>query len=248
MGYARALYRTGADNPANRAEAFEAAQWARQNEAADALSAMAARFAKGGEALARLVREEQDLRAAREAAYRGLDTAAGKADAKGAANAHASIADIEDRLARKRAALRESFPGYAELANPRPLALTQAQALLAEDEALVAFLDLPQFGKVPEETIIFALTRDDVRWGSANLGSSALRERVKALRCGLDGSNWYGGAQSRDTCVGLLGPEAAAQKSPPFDAAGAHALYRELSAGLKTSSRASNCSSCRPAP
>ena len=50
--YARALYRAGASDAANRAEGFEAAQWALQNDAADALSAMAARFAKGGRSLA----------------------------------------------------------------------------------------------------------------------------------------------------------------------------------------------------
>ena len=49
--YARALYRAGASDAANRAEGFELAQWALQNDAADALSAMAARFAKGGQEL-----------------------------------------------------------------------------------------------------------------------------------------------------------------------------------------------------
>ena len=50
--YARALYRAGAGDAANRAEGFELAQWALQNDAADALSAMALRFAKGGQELA----------------------------------------------------------------------------------------------------------------------------------------------------------------------------------------------------
>ena len=46
--YARALYRADASDAANRADGFELAQWALQNSAADALSSMAARFAKGG--------------------------------------------------------------------------------------------------------------------------------------------------------------------------------------------------------
>ena len=78
--------------------ASKLAQWALQNDAADALSAMALRFAKGGQELAKLVREQQDLLGAREAAYRSLDAAAGKADAKAAEAARAAIADIEAKL------------------------------------------------------------------------------------------------------------------------------------------------------
>src|SRR5208337_4533734 len=51
-GYARALFHVDAANVAGRAEAFELAQWALQNEAADALSSMALRFAKGQSRLA----------------------------------------------------------------------------------------------------------------------------------------------------------------------------------------------------
>ena len=76
--YARALYRADGSDAANRAEAFELAQWALQNEAADALTSMSARFAKGGQELAKLVREQQDLLTGREAAYRSLDAAAGR--------------------------------------------------------------------------------------------------------------------------------------------------------------------------
>jgi hypothetical protein len=42
-GCARALCRAGPSDFANRAESFELAQWALQNDAADALSAMADR-------------------------------------------------------------------------------------------------------------------------------------------------------------------------------------------------------------
>ena len=43
------------------ARMFETAQWAQSSEAAKSLSQMAARQAKGADALARLVRERQDL-------------------------------------------------------------------------------------------------------------------------------------------------------------------------------------------
>ena len=231
--YARALHHAGASDAANRAEGFEAAQWALQNDAADALSAMAARFAKGGRELGKLVRELQDLLSAREAAYRSLDAAAGKADAKGAETARSEIARIEARLAEKQAALRQAFPNYAELANPKPLSLADAQAQLGEGDALVLFLDLWQIGRVPGETIVFALTKKEARWTSIGLGTEALRERVTALRCGLDSSGWRFGKESREACKTLLGTEVTEEQVPPFDAAAAHALYRDLFGGIE---------------
>jgi len=229
--YVQALYR--ANESANRTEGFELAQWALQNEAADALSAMSARFAKGGQQLAKLVREQQDLLASREAAYRRLDAAAGKPDAKAAEAARAAIAEIEAKLSERQAQLLNDFPDYAELANPKPLPLTEVQALLGEHQALVLFLDLPQYGKVPEETILFALTKDEARWTSLPLGTSALRERITALRCGLDSTNWRFGKQSRESCKNLLGTEVAEYQLPLFDAAAAHALYRDLFGGIE---------------
>ena len=93
--YARALYHAAASDVANRTEGFELIQWALQNEAADALSAMSARFAKGDHQLTQLVREQQDLLSNREAAYRSLDAAAGKADANAAEAARAVTAGLE---------------------------------------------------------------------------------------------------------------------------------------------------------
>jgi hypothetical protein len=228
----RALYHADHKSSKNSAEGFEFAQWALQNEAADALSSMSARFAKGGQQLAKFLREQQDLSSARYAAYHSLDTAAGKADAKAAEVARATIADIEAKIAEKQAQLREDFHDYAELANPKPLPLSEAQALLGENQALVLFLDLWQIGKVPEETIVFALTKKEARWIRTSFGMLELRKRVTALRCGLDSTRWRFGEKSWETCKTLLGIEASENELPPFDAAVAHALYRELFGGI----------------
>jgi CHAT domain-containing protein len=231
--YTRALYHAGASDDAYRAQGFEAAQWALQTDAADAFSAMAARFAKGGEELAKLVRQQQDLLGAREAGYRSLDAAAGKADSKGAEAARAAISQIEARLAERQAALRRAFPEYTELANPKPLTPADVQALLGEKEALVLFLDLWQMGKVSEETIVFVLTKKEARWTSIGLGDAALRERVTALRCGLDAGAW--GEAGRQKCREFTGAEPdfnsngdAIPETLPFDLARASALYRDL--------------------
>jgi CHAT domain-containing protein/tetratricopeptide (TPR) repeat protein len=231
--YAQALYHAGPSNAANLDESFEAAQWVLQNDAADALSAMAARFGRGGEELGKLVREQQDLVSARQAAYRNLDVAAGNADTKAAEVSRAALMRIEGALAEKEAALRETFPDYAELANPKPLSLADAQRLLGEQDVLVLFLDLRQYRRVPEETIVFVLTKKEARWTSLALGTSTLRERVTVLRCGLDSSNWRFGEKSGEVCKGLLGTEVTEVQVPPFDAAAAHALYRDLFGGIE---------------
>jgi CHAT domain-containing protein/tetratricopeptide (TPR) repeat protein len=225
--HARPLYHADARKTENRAEGFELEQWAVQSSAADALSSMASRFAKGDEALAQLVREQQDLAAAHENAYRRLDAAAGKADAKAAEAVNAEIAEIERRLAEKQAQLRKAFPDYANFSDPRPLSLADAQELLGDQQALVVFLDMWRVGNVPEETIVFALTKKDVQWLSVPLGTQALLERVAALRCGLDKEGWEGIKEM--PCQRVLGVGKPGDGEPlPFNLGIAHELYQEL--------------------
>ena len=90
------------------------------------------------------------------------------------------------------------------------------------------FLDLWQSGKVPEETLVFVLTKKEARWLSIPLGSDALQERVTALRCGLDSSNWRAGQDSREVCKKLLNTNVSETQLPPFDATMAYALYQDL--------------------
>ncbi|MGA7324612.1 MAG: CHAT domain-containing protein, partial [Rhodomicrobium sp.] len=120
----------------------------------------------------------------------------------------------------------------------KPLPLADAQALLGEGDALVLFLDLPQFGRVPEETIVFALTKKGTRWASIGLGAGALRERVAALRCGLDTGAWRDAG--RQECRDLAGAEPsfysdgeAIAETLPFDLARANGLYRDLFGGIE---------------
>ena len=89
------------------------------NKAADALSSMAARFAKGGYGLGNLVRLQQDLLAARQAAYASLDVAASKGDMAASELARAHISSIGARLTVIQEQLAKQFPAYAELSSPR---------------------------------------------------------------------------------------------------------------------------------
>jgi CHAT domain-containing protein/tetratricopeptide (TPR) repeat protein len=232
---ARAVHRAGGGSAEAREEGFELAQWALQTGAADALAQMSVRFAKGGGALAQLVRERQGLVTRRHGEDKLLLAAVGKADAKAAEAMRTSIAGLDAKLETIDKRLAAEFPEYASLANPKPLTIAAVQSLLKADEALVLFLDVPRFGRLPEETLAWAITKTHARWISIPLGTAALGDRVAKLRCGLDREgqwSWSGFNQRWEangaTCRALAPDGLAADVPLPFDLATAHELYQAL--------------------
>jgi CHAT domain-containing protein/tetratricopeptide (TPR) repeat protein len=226
--------------PALAAEGFEIAQWAQHSQAGAALSQMAARFAKGEGELARLVRERQDL----VGRYRILDRKLTAALAKPAIQRHQSqeetwrkdMGEAEKRISVIDAMLGQKFPDYAALANPEPLSVKDAQALLRSGEALY------QLVLDEDRSFAWVVTRDAVRWQPLSLGRRALADHVEALRCGLDATAWEAGRAAkpaagasaapartpRERCRQLLGADAGDPAALPFDLARAHALYTAL--------------------
>ena len=229
----RALYRTDSASAVVRDEGFDLAQRAVQTGAADALGQMAVRFAKGSGPLAGLVRQRQDLLVARKGEDKRLLTTFGNADNFTAVSIRAAIAGIDVKLAAIDQRLAAEFPEYAQLSNPEPLTVAAVQSLLKEDEAIVMFLDVPRLGKLPEESLAWAITKGEARWISIPLGSTALADRVAELRCGLDregqwassGQRWEAKAERCRT----LRPDGLVDSDPlPFDLEVAHELYAVL--------------------
>jgi CHAT domain-containing protein len=165
-------------------EAFVMAQWAKQSAAAAAVQQMGARFAAGGDALAGLVREGQDLLALWRERDNALIAALAKPQTQQNSVAIAAlrrqIAETEEKLAANTARLEREFPDYTALASPKPLKAEEAQQLLRADEALVFFL--PGL----TESYVFAVTRDGFEWRTIGLGAEQLSEKVAALRDGID--------------------------------------------------------------
>jgi CHAT domain-containing protein/Tfp pilus assembly protein PilF len=222
-----------ADRAALAREMFQIAQWSQNSAAANALAQMAARGTKGDAALAALVRERQDL----VAEWRVKDElliAAKSEEANKRNNALENaltdrLGAIDTRLAAIDARLAEDFHNYSVLVSPLPLPVTEVQAELRDDEALVLFLDTPEVKPTPEETFIWVVTKKDIRWVRSELGTSALQREVAALRCGLDGSIWDSdGAQRCAKAIGLPLEKLSKAGERPFDLARAHALYKGL--------------------
>ena len=213
---------------------FETAQWAQGSEAAASLAQMAARSAKGSPQLAGLVRERQDLVSEWQAKDKLLIAAKSEAPAKRKADAEKALADrlaaIDTRLAEIDRRLAQDFPDYAALASPAPVSVAEVQAQLGADEALVLFLDTPEWKPLPEETFIWVVTKTDVRWVRSDLGTAALTREVAALRCGLDATAWDGdGAEKCAKALGIPLDKAPGPNQPlPFDHARAHKLYSAL--------------------
>jgi CHAT domain-containing protein/Tfp pilus assembly protein PilF len=218
-------------------EAFEAAQWAIQADAAAAVAQMASRFAHDDKSLGELARTRQDLVNKRDGEYRYLLRMIGGGDNGTATRQAIEHLDSDIKLIDVR--LANEFPDYWRLANPTPLSLNETQALLRSDEALVVILDVPQLGRLPGETLIFLVTKDADKWLGIPFDTRILTDRVAEIRCGLDRSGWFDPAPSADEeynaaprarrpiCHGELGHDSG-QEFLPFDLERAHALYVTL--------------------
>jgi Tetratricopeptide repeat len=213
---------------------FETAQWAQSSEAAETRAQMVARDANNDPRLAALVKERQDLAAE----WRRRDQIRSAALAQvlknrnreaGTAN-NARLTAITTRMAAIDQELAAKFPQYAALASAASLSVEDVQKQLGADEALVLFLDTPDWKPTPEETFIWVVTRTDARWVRSDLGTPALTRAVTALRCGFDHTSSWTHAH----CSELLeiaytrADHNVAGKPLPFDLALAHKLYKGL--------------------
>jgi CHAT domain-containing protein/tetratricopeptide (TPR) repeat protein len=238
VGLIKAAYQLGKAEPAamNRLgrEMFKTMQWAHISDAAGSLAQMAARTAAGDDALARLVRERQDL----VDEWYGKDAmliathseAPAERDATAERELAARLAAIDARLREIDGALASDFPSYAAFVQPEALAVEQVQDALNPNEALVLLLDTPDLKPTAEETFVWVVTKTNMRWVRSALGTPSLAREVAALRCGLDyDGNWA----APPRCAKLLGTDYTESdrgqgKSPPFDPERAHALYAAL--------------------
>ncbi len=196
-----------------RNEAFLMAQRAARTEAANALAQTSARFGAGDTAIAKLVRERQDLAGRWQASDKALNAALTKPMAQRAGADELCAPDydatIDSRIADIDRRLKADFPNYFALASPEPLSIEVAANLLTDDEALVVLV-----AGHTEETYVFAVTRHGAAWHRIPLGRKALGATVAELRKGLD--------------INAVEASIKASKPALFSLGLAHALYVKL--------------------
>jgi CHAT domain-containing protein/Tfp pilus assembly protein PilF len=194
-----------------------AAQLLRAADTSATVAQVAARFATGEDNLAQLVRERQDLAGRRRALDAALLEAAAREaalrDPADEARARRELAAVDERLRAVSQDLRQRFPEYAELVSPEPVGLVELQRLLAPDEALLAYVILPEDrGRfdVGSDVFLWAVRRDRAEVRRLDLTRDELEAAVRALRAQLDPGLWRGGTP------------------PRFDVGLAHDLYARL--------------------
>jgi len=240
--YIRSAYglaqKENARAPELAASAFAMAQQSGRSAAASALAQMSFRLAKNEPRLAELLRKRQSVvdewrkldKALADAVLdppyrRDLTAEQGEWARMGAADGR--IGDIDRTLA-------ERFPDFAAFAQSPPLSIARTQELLQPDEALVLFLEAPDFRHFAvDEVFVWVVTKTDVRWQRIEhrptLRGMPLDARVAYLRCGLDPSNWLTGSQAYERCKALGASLPGEQEGlGSFDANSAHALYQAL--------------------
>jgi tetratricopeptide (TPR) repeat protein len=161
------------------AESFRVAQLAQISSAGQAVASMSARIAAGSDALAAVMREQQDMRARYQQMESDLVKAAVSPSAS-AAMLHEQLAETNRRLDFLDARIARDFPDYEELSNPKPLPAETAQALLASDEALLVYLTADSM------TWLWILRRDSAVLYRIEIGANTLADDVKSLRERLD--------------------------------------------------------------
>ena len=191
------------------AEAFDVGQLAQASSAAGAVARMGARFATGDDALAGTVRAYQDAveqwQRLDARLVQAVSEPPGKRDAEAEAKLRDDLATLDERIGALGERLAREFPAYAELASPRPLSLSETQALLGPAEALITYAVWDQ------STFLWVIRRDDAAFHRLDIGRQELEDAVTFIRAGLD-----------QTGVGSLGD------IRRFDVDEAVALYQQI--------------------
>jgi CHAT domain-containing protein len=163
-------------------ESFEVIQGANSSAASSAINQLSVRFVAGNDELAQLVRREQDLAAENESLDKLLIAVITKETSKRDLATEERIRDRLKSIAIERneigISLKQRFPNFAALSKPTPISVKDTQALLADDEALIAF-------DFDDQSYAWVITRTNANWIELKITAKQVAEEVKLLRSSL---------------------------------------------------------------
>lgn len=205
--------------PEAAAESFALTQWANHSTAAIAVLQMAARFGAGTDALAGVVRDQQDASSERRALdkslFAELASSAGRPDQKRIDVLRRRISELDARLETLNTRLGAEFPRYQELVRPKGLDIEKAQGLLGADEAMLVYY------VTNEESYAFALTQEGHASERIPLSGKVLAQRIAEFRGGLE-------VRVVDAVERSLPARPDSKKEPFFHVGKAHELHTIL--------------------
>ncbi|MGY3506692.1 CHAT domain-containing protein [Bradyrhizobium sp. USDA 4471] len=150
-----------------------------------AFAESSARAAATEPALTELVRNEQDLskqaRAQLGLLNNLLSVPSSQRDEHVLQNVEKSIAQLRSDRDAARTEIKERFPSYADLVNPKPPSIDQIQDALHDDEAVLSFY----FGD--DASFVWAVPKaGPVAFASIAIGPAEIKSKIKQLRKTLD--------------------------------------------------------------
>ena len=164
-------------------EAYQAAQWADLSVTAQALARGAARKSAQSPELRDLIDQLITARQQYDVLETGANTARG-ASGETAAYKARTLTDAADKadadVQRLAAKLSHDYPSYNSLVAPFPISLSDTQALLAPDEAVVLI------HPTANGTYIFCVRQNDAQWYRSDATGDDLTAEVDSLRFALD--------------------------------------------------------------
>jgi CHAT domain-containing protein len=165
-------------------ESLQLAQLAQSSRTGAAVAQMTARFASGKDAIARKVRERQDMAMQMKALDGLVIKELGKPNAERNTvlidNLRSQINDLAKQLATVDADIAQRFPEYQTLVRPEPLSVKHIQKLLKPAEALVTFAFDDKKGW------LWVIRKNNARWLPLAITQKEVTAMVKGIRQELD--------------------------------------------------------------
>jgi tetratricopeptide (TPR) repeat protein len=185
-------------------EAFRAAQSARGLETAQALAGMTARYASGSDALAMLIREQQDLasrsQAVNAALIKALAQPPNQRSAAGEATLRNEQKTVDAKLKADDDRLHREFPRFVELSQAQPVGVADIQRVLGGDESFIAFT------LADKDSYLFVIGKDAASFFKLDLTRAQAAATVQALRTELVDDTPFEPGKAHEFYQKLLGP------------------------------------------
>jgi tetratricopeptide (TPR) repeat protein len=161
------------------ADSFNVFQFASSSAAADAVQKLAQRYAAGSDELAQLVRHDQDLIGEKERIDKALIAAVSREpkqrNQSNEDRMRARASEIQSERSQIETVLAQRFPDYVALSRPQPLTLKETQALLGEDEAVVAI-------DIGDQSYAWVITKTSAVWTDIPASSKKLNALLRKLK------------------------------------------------------------------
>lgn len=208
-----------------RCETFVRAQWTVLSDGADALQAMSARIAQGGDRLGVIEANRRRITALIAGKQRRREELLGEPADRREPQLSQLTQEIT-ALSQEVSALNEQilreFPAYGELSAPSAIDIPKLRSLMRDDEVVVQIL------VNDDAAYIWAVSQDRIEWRrAADFGSEAMNRAITDLRRGLEVADVSRDGDLVEDNPGANEPSRE-QTAVPFDRVLAHRLYADL--------------------